>query len=81
MSKLVNAYTVSPDDIEPGDIMCFVIKAMVTYRDADSALRYRIYRCPWKGTLDDVPQGTSVADMESVCEAVFPSLAVVGKPG
>lgn len=80
MAELINAYAVCPDLIKPGDIMCFIVKAMVTHRDSDNQLRYRIYRCPWDGALDDVPQGSSVADMENVCEVIFPSLAMVGKP-
>ena len=82
MSRLVNAYTVHPDEIEPGDEMCFVVKAMVTYRDSDGAPHYRLYRCPWDGTIDDMPQGSRLGDGEAVvCQELFPSLAKVGESG
>jgi len=82
MSRLVNAYTVIPRDFEPGDEMCFVVKAMVTYRDHSGKLHYRLYRCPWEGTIDGVPQGSRLGTREAtVCQELFPSLANVGKPG
>jgi len=34
MPRLINAYSVHPDEIQPGDEMCFIVKAMATYRDA-----------------------------------------------
>lgn len=77
--QLVDAYTVSPQDIKVGDVMVFVVKAIVLRRDADDKLRYRIYRCGWEGT--EIPQGSQVANMEEVAEAFFPTLAIVGEPG
>jgi len=67
--KVVNAYTISPDDIEVGDVMVFTVKAMVT-----SPGYYRLYRCPYTG---EVPQGSRIVNEEAVCEALFPSLAMV----
>ena len=78
MRRIVSAYTVSPDDIRPGDEMAFIVKAMVFRRDGDGKLLYRIYRCNWEG--DEMPQGAQVADMENVCKSLFPSLAAIGKP-
>lgn len=79
--RLINAYTVSPDDIQPGDVMLFVVKAQVMYRDSDGQLRYRLYRCPWQGHFTDLPQGSQTENMKEVCEAFFPSLAQVAIPG
>jgi len=74
--KLVNAYTVHPEDIKSGDEMLFVVKALVTRPGV-----YRLYRCPWEGTEEDVPQGARVGLYEDlVCEALFPSLAAVADP-
>ena len=76
MSKLVNAYTVAPNDIEEGDVMLFVVKAMVTRRDNNRKLYYRLYRCAYDG---DIPQETRLFQgAKMVCEALFPSLALVG---
>jgi len=80
MAKLINAYTVSPNDIEPGDEMCFVVKAIVTRRGADGKLYYRLYRCPWAGTLDNVPQGSRMGQEDVVCQEVFHSLWCIGAP-
>lgn len=79
--ELVNAYTVTPDTIKPGDVMCFVVKAMVNWQDDEGKMRYRVYRCPWEGDLEDVPAGSQVFDMEATCREFFPSLAAVGRPG
>lgn len=72
---LVNAYTVGPDDIKAGDVMLFVVKAMVVRLGV-----YRLYRCPFEGYLsEEVPQGARIGggDEQKVCEALFPSLAAV----
>ena len=78
---LVNACSIRPDQLKPGDEMCFVIKAMVNWIDDDGKLRYRIYRCHWDGTENDIPQGAQVLDHEAMCKEFFPSLALVGIPG
>jgi len=80
MPKLVNAYTIGPDQIETGDRMCYVVKAVVTHRDPDGTLFYRLYRCPWQGTIGDVPQGSRLGNEAAVCRELFPTLANVGKP-
>ena len=78
---LINAYTVQPDDIKPGDEMLFVVKAMVGPKDSDGKLSYRLYRCDWKGTEDDIPQGARIYDNNAaICQELFRSLAMVGKP-
>jgi len=71
--RIVDAYTISPSRIEPGDVMLFVIKAMVVRPGI-----YRLYRCSYDG--DDIPQGGRIFDEESVCQELFPSLAAVAKP-
>jgi len=73
MTKIVNAYTVPPSDIEPGDVMMFVVKAMVVRPG-----RYRIYRCEYKS--DEIPQGSRILNEAEVCAALFPSLAMVAEP-
>ena len=74
MARLVNAYTVSPDDIEPGDIMMFVVKAVLSDRDHNDTLRYRIYRCSWDGDIENIPQGSHVPNMEDAARNFFPVL-------
>lgn len=75
MTRIVNAFTISPHDIQPGDVMLFTVKAMVRRRDSAGRLRYRLYRCPFEG---EIPQGDQVLDMAEVCHQLFPSLAAVG---
>ena len=81
MARLVNAYTVQGDELQPGDEMVFIVKAMVSRRDGDGVLRYRLYRCYCDCDIDNMPQGSQVGDMKSVCEGLFPTLAAVGKVG
>lgn len=71
--RVVNAYTVRPCDIEAGDVMLFVVKAMVV-RDGV----YRLYRCKWEGK--EIPQGERIGLEASVAEALFPSLAQLAYP-
>ena len=77
--KVINAYTVQPDEIEAGDVALFVVKAMVVRPGL-----YRLYRCayPLRFMSDDseIPQGDRIANEEQVCQALFPSLAMVAKP-
>jgi len=80
MPRLINAYTIQPNDIKEGDVMLFTIKAMVSRRDHEGGLCYRIYRCRWDGGLEDIPQGDRVPDMEAACEALFPTLAHIAEP-
>jgi len=78
---LINAYTVQPNDIKPGDEMLFVVKAMVGYRDHnDGKLFYHLYRCRWEGDENDIPQGDRIyGNEEAICRQLFSSLARVGK--
>ncbi len=76
--RLVNAYAISPSDIQVGDVMLYTVKAMVLH-EQDGKLRYRIYRCEWEG--DEIPQGSPTINMEEVASALFPSLAMVAEPG
>lgn len=76
--RLINAYTAYPSEIESGDVMLFVVKAMVVRPGV-----YRLYRCSYPATLlynDEIPQGTRITNEREVCEALFPTLAQVAKP-
>lgn len=78
--RLVNAYTVNPADIEAGDVMLFVVKALVVRPGV-----YRLYRCAYPPVLivgddDKIPQGSRIVNEREVCEALFPSLAMVAEP-
>ena len=71
--RVINAYSAQPDDIEPGDIMLFVVKAIMTQQG-----KYRLYRCFYEGL--NVPQGSRIVNEREVCEALFSSLATVAEP-
>lgn len=77
--KLVNAYTMNPADIEAGDVMLFVVKALVVRPGV-----YRLYRCaPYSHIHESrkrIPQGSRISNKREVCEALFPSLAMVAEP-
>lgn len=78
--RLVNAYNVQPGDIEAGDVMLFVVKAMVVRPGV-----YRLYRCPYLyppvlSCEDEIPQGSRIVNEREVCQALFPSLAMVAEP-
>jgi hypothetical protein len=72
---LKNAYNARPDEIQPGDEFCFVVKLMVGRRTPTGNLIYRIYRCPFEG--DEAPQGSRIdTDREvAVMQALFPVVA------
>lgn len=76
--RLVSAYSIQPDEIEAGDVMLFIVKAMVVRPG-----KYRLYRCPYPPTLlynEEIPQGSRIVNEREVCEALFPSLALVAEP-
>jgi len=76
--RLVNAYTVRPDDIRIRDVMLTIVKAMVVRPGI-----YRLYRCPYPPTLlynKEIPQGSRISNEQEVCQALFPSLAAVAEP-
>ena len=50
---LKNFYTAN--DALPGDIFMVVVKATVQYDGS-----FRLYRCPWQGWEEDIPQGDRV---------------------
>jgi len=76
--NVVNAYTVSPMDIQPGDVMMYVVKAMVVRRTESGKLVYRLYRCLYDGP---VVQGSRVGGNEMImCSELFPSLDAVAIP-
>lgn len=77
---VVNALTVKPHEVKPGDEMLFVVKAMVSRADDNGKLRYRIYRCKWNGDENDIPQGSRVLDDKAVAESIFPTLTTIGVP-
>ena len=71
--RVVDAYEISPSDIRPGDVMMFVVKAMVGHDGT-----YRIYRCRYNGS--DVPQGSRILHEKEVAQDIFPSLAQAATP-
>lgn len=78
--RLVNAYTIPSNEIETGDVMLFIMKALVVRPGV-----YRLYRCSYPPVLvvgDDskIPEGSRIAHERKVCEALFPSLAAVAEP-
>ena len=75
--KLINAYTVQPNEIESGDIALFVVKAMVVRTGT-----YRLYHCryPVASGSNEIPQGDRIINEQEVCQALFPSLAAVAEP-
>jgi len=76
--RLIGAYTIHPDEIEAGDVMLSIVKAMVVRPGA-----YRLYRCSYPATLlygDEIPQGTRITNERETCEALFPTLAQVAEP-
>ena len=79
MTKLVDAYTIRPGDIEAGDVMLHVVKALVVRPGF-----YRLYCCLCPCAFADadmgIPQGTRIVNEREVCEALFPSLAMVAEP-
>lgn len=72
--RVVNAYTISPSDIQAGDVMLFIVKALVV-----SPGYYRLYRCS-ANTEEAIPQGNRILNEAEVCEVLFPSLAAVAVP-
>lgn len=77
MTRLVNAHTVRPGDIEAGDVMLYIVKALVVRPGV-----YRLYRCAYPLALVDaeIPQGSHIVNQREVCEALFPSLSMVAEP-
>lgn len=70
---MVDAYSICPRDIRAGDVMMFVVKAMVVAPGV-----YRLYRCRYEG--EGIPQGSRLSNEEGVCRVLFPSLAAVAVP-
>jgi hypothetical protein len=75
--KLINAYTVQPNKIESGDVALFIVKAMMVRQGV-----YRLYCCRYPATPggDEIPQGSRMINEQEVCQALFPSLAMVASP-
>ena len=74
MCRVVDAYTIRPDEVQPGDTMMFLLKAVATRQG-----QYRIYRCKASEYLEyfnsnAIPQGARVLDEEAVARQVFPVL-------
>ena len=66
-----NAYTISPQNIEPGDEFLFVVKAMVRHDGT-----FKVYRCLWHPFDEGVPQGNPIYN--NTIESLFPSLIASG---
>lgn len=77
--RLVNAYSILPGEIQAGDVMLFIVKAMVVRPGI-----YRLYRCPYPPRLaggdSEIPQGSRIINEQEVGEVLFPSLAAVAEP-
>lgn len=75
--RIVDAYSISPQGIRPGDVMLYIVKALVVREGV-----YRLYRCPATRDilLGEIPQGSRISNEEEVCEALFPTLAAVAQP-
>lgn len=72
--RVVNAYAIAPRDIQEGDVMMLVIKAIVVRLGI-----YRLYLCPYEGGGE--PQGQRIFFQEAaVASTIFPSLSQVAKP-
>lgn len=74
--RVVNAYSILPDEIQAGDVLLFTVKAMVVRPGF-----YRIYRCSCNSG-EDIPQGSRLPPEQerAVCKVLFPSLALVADP-
>lgn len=70
-----NAYTVAPDEVEMGDKFLFIVKLMVGHYERNGKPVYRMYRCPWEGDENDLPQGDQVDMTKRVDKALFPTIA------
>jgi len=81
---VVNAYNLHPDEVEPGQVMIFTVKLMVTgYKIGGKTPTYRIYRCPYHQEGDErEPQGTRIPkELEkAVAKALFPVVTYECKP-
>ena len=70
MPRLVNAYTIRPD-IQQGDVMLFVVKAVVTRPG-----RYQLYRCAAADLLVSIMSG-GAGDIEHMSQqAIAESMRV-----
>ena len=81
MTRVLDAYTAAPRELQLGDTMLFVIKAVITRGG------YRLYRCsyPWPDTgstlhhvrhvdREGIPQGSRIPNEQAVADAIFPIL-------
>ena len=75
--RIVNPRTIEPNEIQQGDVMLCIIKAVVTYQDGDD-IRYRVYKCHYPNNEGGIPQGSIVLDDRAVARNCFPTLARVG---
>lgn len=67
MPRLVNPYTIRYDEIKEGDVMVYIVKAMVVRPGI-----YRLYKCHYDGST--IPQGNRILHDEDVCQELFPTL-------
>ena len=73
MSKIVNFYTVSPDELKEGDVLVCTITAHVHYDGSIS-----VYRCEYPHAHvsgEGIPQGSKIGNEKSTVDQIFPVLA------
>jgi hypothetical protein len=74
MPKVVNSYTISPYDIQQGDVALLTVKLVMVREGV-----YRIYRCS-HGSDEEILQGSRINNEKEVCRALFPIFVAVAKP-
>jgi len=74
-TRVVNPYTITPNQLQPGDNLYMLVKALVVDKD-----RYRVYRCPVNTNsvlvrlAHDAPQGDRVQSEDMIAMSLFPVL-------
>ena len=85
MSKIVNFYTATPDQIDDGDVMVATVTCHIVRTLDDCKPVYRIYRCAYPpDEYEGIPQGMALPpeQAEMVMRAIFPVVAwAEGVPG
>ena len=79
--RVVNAYTVRPDEVADGDVMLFTVKAIATPGGG-----YKLWRCQYQGPSDPddpaFPQGMRLGPGSALgcARAMFPVLTIDRDP-
>ena len=73
--RIVNFYTVRPDELKPGDVLVATVVLHIVESPGYPGLRGRVYRCGYPPeTYDGIPQGTHLGckETDEVINALFP---------